>query len=172
MWVLSHKEDWMSKNWLFWIMVLENTFESLLDCHEIKLVNPKGNQPRIFIGRTDIEAEASILWPPDAKGQVIGKDHDAGKDWRPKEKGWQRMRWLDGITDSMDMNVSKLWEIVKDLGTWCAGRTWNLVVHGVAKSQTQLSHWIATIESLLLSCWVELSKLMDSCNLCSVGMEK
>ena len=61
-------------------MVLEKTFESLLDCHEIKLINPEGNQPRIFTGRTDIEAEASIFWPPDAKGQVIGKDHDAGKD--------------------------------------------------------------------------------------------
>ena len=61
-------------------MVLEKTFESLLDCHEIKLVSPKGNQPRIFIGRTDVEAEASILWPPDAKGQVIGKDHDARED--------------------------------------------------------------------------------------------
>ena len=67
-------------------MVLENTFESLLDCHEIKLVNPKGNQPRIFIGRTDIEAEAPILWLPEAKSQLIGKDHDAGKDGAQEEK--------------------------------------------------------------------------------------
>ena len=84
MWELDHKEGWVVNNWCFWI-VLEKTLESPLDCKEIKAVNPKGNQPWIFIGRTD--AEAPVLWPPDAKSQLIGKDPDAGKDWRQKEKG-------------------------------------------------------------------------------------
>ena len=80
MWELGHKEGWASKNWCFWTVVLEKTLESLLDSKEIKPVNPKGNQPWIFIGK--IEAEAPILWPPDAKSQLIGRDSDAGKDWR------------------------------------------------------------------------------------------
>ena len=82
------------KGWCFWIVMLEKTLESPLNSKEIKLVNPKGNQPWIFIGRTDSEAEAPILWPPDAKSLLIGKHPDAGKDG---EKGWQRMRRLDGI---------------------------------------------------------------------------
>ena len=82
-WELDHKEGWVSKNWCFWIMVLEKTLESLLDCKEIKPVNLKGNQSRIFIGRTDAEAKALILWPPDVKSPLIGKKNpDAGKDWR------------------------------------------------------------------------------------------
>ena len=84
MWELDHKEGWVLKNWCFQIVVLEKTLESLLDCKKIKPVNPKGNQPWIFIGRTD--AEAPILWPPDVKSSLIGKDPDAGKDWRQKEK--------------------------------------------------------------------------------------
>ena len=75
------------KNWCFWTVVLEKTLESLLDCEEIKPVNPKGNQSWIFIGRTDAEAEATILWPPDAKNWLTGKDPDAGKDWKEEEKG-------------------------------------------------------------------------------------
>ena len=85
MWELDHKDGWVPKNWCFLIVVLEKTLESPLDCKEIKPVNPKGNQPWIFIGRTD--AEAPILWSPDSKNQLIGKDPDAGKDWRQKEKG-------------------------------------------------------------------------------------
>ena len=81
-------------------LVLEKTLESPLDCKEIQPVHPKGNQPWIFIGRTDAEAEAPIHWPPDAKSWLIGKDPDAGKDWGQKRRGWQRMRWLDSITDS------------------------------------------------------------------------
>jgi len=87
MWELDHKESWALKNWCFWTVVLEKTLESPLDCKEIQPVNPKENQPWIFIGRTDAEAEALILWPPDAKSWPIGKDLDVGKDWRQEEKG-------------------------------------------------------------------------------------
>ena len=83
---LDHKEGWAPKNWCFWIVVLEKTLESPLDSKEIKPVHPKGNQPWIFTGRTDAEAEAPILWPPDVKSWLIRKDPDAGKDWRQKEK--------------------------------------------------------------------------------------
>ena len=85
MWELDHKEGWV-QNWCFWNVVLEKTLESPLDCKEIKPANPKGNQSWIFIERTDAKAEAPILWSPDAKGQLIGKDPDDGKDWRQKEK--------------------------------------------------------------------------------------
>ena len=87
MWELDHKEGWVPKNWCFWNVVLEKTLESPLDCKEIKPVNLKGNQSWIFIGETDAEAEAPILWPPDAKSWLIGKDPDAGKDWGQEEKG-------------------------------------------------------------------------------------
>ena len=85
-WDLDHKEGWALKNWCFWTVVLEKTLENPLDCKEIKLVHPKGNQSRIFIGRTDAEAETPIHWPPDAKNWLPGKDPDARKDWR-QEKG-------------------------------------------------------------------------------------
>ena len=86
MWELDYKESWVLKNWCFWTVVLEKTLESPLDCKEIHPVHPKGDQSWIFIGRNDIEAETPILWPPDAKNWLIGKDPDAGKDWR-QEKG-------------------------------------------------------------------------------------
>ena len=84
---LDHKESWAPKNWSFWAVVLEKTLESFLDCKKIKPVNPKGNQSWIFIGRTDAKAETPILWPPDVKNWLTGKDFDAGKDWRQEEKG-------------------------------------------------------------------------------------
>ena len=115
MWELNHKESWALKNWCFWTVVLEKTFESPLDTKEIKPVNPKGNQPWIFIRRTD--AEAPILWLPDAKSQLIRKDPDAGKDWRWEEKGMTENE-MDGITYSVDMNLSKVLEIVKDREGW------------------------------------------------------
>ena len=122
-------------------MVLEETLESPFDHKKFKPVNPKGNQPWIFIGRTDAEAETLIPWPPDAKGQLIGKDPDAGRDWGQEEKGMtEDERWLDGISDSMDMSLSKLQEIVKDKETWHAA------VHRVTKNQKQLSDWKTTTE--------------------------
>ena len=107
MWELDSKESWVPKNWCFWTVVLEKTLESPLDCKEIQPVHPKEDQSWVFIGRTDVEAETPILWPPDVTSWLIGKDPDAVKYWRQEEKGWQRMRWVDGITDSMGMSLSK-----------------------------------------------------------------
>ena len=87
MWELDHKEGWVLKNWCFWSVLLEKTLESPLDRKEIKPVNPKGNQPLIFIGRTDAEAEAPLFWPPIAKSWLIGKDSDSGRDWGQEQKG-------------------------------------------------------------------------------------
>ena len=110
-------------------MVLEKTLENPLDCKEIKPVKPKGNQSRIFIGRTDAEAEASILWLPGAKSQLIAKDPDAGKTEGRRRRRRQRMRWLDSIISSMDMSLSKLWDIVKDREAWHAS------IHGVTRNR-------------------------------------
>ena len=118
MWELDHKKSWVPTNWCFWTVVLEKTLESPLDSKEIKSVNPKGNQFWIVIRRIDAEAGAPIFWPPDVKNWLIGKDPDAGKDWR-QEKGTARMKWLNDITDSMGMSLNKIQKLVMDRQAWC-----------------------------------------------------
>ena len=135
MWKLDYKESWAPKNWCFWIVALKKTLESLLDCKEIQPVHPRGDQSWVFIGRTDAEAEAPILWPPDAKSWLIGKDPDAEKDWGQEEKGMTEDEWLDVIIDSMDMALGELWDLLMDREAWRAA------VHGASKSQTWLSDW-------------------------------
>ena len=135
MWELGYKESWVLKNWCFWTVVLEKTLKSPLDSKEIQSVHPKGNQSWIFIERTDGEAETPILWPPDAKNWFIWKDPDAGKDWRWEEKGTAEDEMVGFITDSVDMSLSKLRELVIDREAWRA------TVHGVTKSRTQLRDW-------------------------------
>ena len=124
----------MSTTRCFWTVVLQKTLESPLDCEEIQPVHPKGNQSWVFVGRTDAEAETPILWPPDVKSQLIGKDPDAGKDRRQEEKGTTEDEMV-AITNLMDMSLSKLRKVVMDREAWHA------VVHGVSKSRIWLSDW-------------------------------
>ena len=135
MWELDCEESWALKNWCFWTVVLEKTLESPLDCKEIQSVHPKGDQSWVFIGRTDAKSETPILWSPHAKSWLIGKDPELEGLGAGGERDGQRMRRLDGITDSMGMSLSKPRELVMDREAWHA------VFHGVAKSQTRQSDW-------------------------------
>ena len=135
MWELDYKEGWTPKNWCFQTMLLEKTLESLLYCKKIKAVNPKGNQPWIFMGRTEAEAEAAIIgylmWRVNSMERTLMLGNIKGR----RRMGRQRMKWLDDITDSMDMSLRKLSETVEDRGAWHAA------VHDVTKSRTWLSDW-------------------------------
>ena len=126
MWELDYKESWVLKNWCFWTVVLEKTLESPSNCKEIQPVNPEGNESWIVTGRTDVEAETAILWPPDAKSSLIGKDPDAGKDWRREEKGTTEDEMVGWRHRLNGHKFEQTLGLVMDEEAWCAA------VHGVA----------------------------------------
>ena len=152
----------MLKNWWFQTVVLEKMLESPLGSKEIKPVNPKGNQSWIFIGRTDAEAEAPVLWPPMGRIDSLEKSLMLGKIEGSRKREQKRMRLLDGITDSMDTSLSKLQVIEKDREDWCA------LIHGVTKSWICLSDWTTTAMQLMSTYFTHPTILFPSGNHASV----
>ena len=144
MWELDCEESWVLKNWCFWTVVLEKTLESPLDCREIQPIHSKGDQSWVFIGRTDAGAETPVLWPPHAKSWLIEKTLMLGGIGGRRRRGWQRMTWLDGITELMDMSLGELRELVMDR------EAWRTVIHEVAKSWTRLTDWTELKENRLI----------------------
>ena len=150
MWELDHKEGWAPKNWCFWTVGLEKTLESPWNSREIKPVNPKGNQPWIVIGTIDADAVAPIHWPPDVKSWLIWKDPDAGKDWRWEEKGMTEDKTVGWHHQLNGYEFEEAQALVMDREPWRA------TVHGVTKSQTQLSGWTWNEWGITLWIWCSI----------------